>query len=325
MLMKTQRIQLTGLGTVLPDQIDLLILSSSFESRCESVALNTDPKRVRRVLVARNRNHLDVHSDHTRALLARFGDCAGIMELDSSDPLKTADSIARSVRQHLQSGSANIVVDISTFTREGFLILFRFLDLFAKPRALWYVYSLAAEYAVGLASAEKWLSRGITEVRSVLGYPGEFDASKRLHLVVLVGFEYDRVAELIRRCEPTVVSLGQAASVAQDDANHFEVHARNYARLRSVFGDVKQFEFPCYDPGGTRNAVLQQVRAHSGFNCIVSPMNTKLSTLGVARAAIVESSIQLVYAQPILYNIHGYSRPGDICYVINEDVEDLKG
>jgi hypothetical protein len=315
--MKTERIPLTELTDRLPEEIDLLIVSASFEMRCRSVADVLDPEKVGRTLVAQNQNHAEFHDDQANYLISRFGRRSSLMPLDTSEPLQTADNMERCINEAMKENPRNIVVDISTFTREGFLILFRILSAVPRHKCpKYYVYARAQEYSIGSQPEDKWLSRGIASVRSVLGYPGSFEPSRRLHMIVLVGFEYDRVAELIRRCEPSEVSLGQSITSEPDSQNHLDAHRRSYDRLRSVFGEVHKFEFPSYDSDGARAAVLAQHRAHMGYNCMVAPMNTKVSAMGSAEAALEDQSIQVVYAQAVLYNVQSYSRPGDVCYLM---------
>jgi hypothetical protein len=314
--MRTERLLLSNLRSALVSDIDLLIMSASFEGRCKAVADAIDPMTVRRALVAQNRNHAEFHDNHAKYLLDRFGERATLMELDTSDPLRSADNIVRILRECATQKLQNVVIDISTFTREGFLILFRALNLLLDESVKkQYIYARAEEYAVGSKLEDKWLSRGIADVRSVLGYPGAFEPSRRLHLIVLVGFEYDRVAELLRRCEPSIISLGQALASEKDSAEHVAMHHFNYERLRNVFGEVDRFDFPGYDPEGARDAILRRLSAREGYNTMIAPMNTKLSTMGAALAAMLKPEMQIVYAQAILYNVKDYSKSGDACYV----------
>lgn len=315
--MKLERLESSSLARALPRTLDLLVLSASFESRCKSVADIIDPGTVKRAIVAQNRNHAEFHDDHAKYLLARFQN-SQLMELDTSDPTRTADSMLRSLKEASKFDPRNILIDISTFTREAFLILYRIINhLWGYSTPVNYVYARAKEYSVGSASNEKWLSRGVADVRSVLGYPGEFEPSRCLHLIALVGFEYERVAELIRRCEPSVISLGYASPRESDGQDHLEGHRYSFERLRSVFGEVGMFAFPGYDPTGARDAILRQFRSRSGYNCMLAPMNTKLSTMGAVQAALVESSIQIVYSQAIIYNVKAYSEPGDAFYLVS--------
>ena len=72
-------------------------------------------------------------------------------------------------------GAHRFVIDATTFTRESLLILVRFLKQSLKTSdSVQFLYAPAKEYSIGTQYEDKWLSRGIREVRSVLGYPGDF-------------------------------------------------------------------------------------------------------------------------------------------------------
>ena len=44
-------------------------------------------------------------------------------------------------------------------------------------------------------------------------------------------------------------------------------------------------------------------------------MNTKISTLGVALAAMERSDLQICYGPAATYNVDNYSSPDDHCYL----------
>lgn len=161
---------------------------------------------------------------------------------------------------------------------------------------------------------KKWLSQGIADIRSVLGYPGAFSPSRRLHLVAIVGFEHDRVLELIRNYEPAVISLGYATSDQPGSDEHLAVNRHRFKIVRSICGSAKEFTFPCYDPFGTKCAIEKQIRLVPELNVVVACLNTKPSTMGAALAAIENKRIQICYAQAVVYNHRNYSRPGDFFF-----------
>ena len=60
----------------------------------------------------------------------------------------------------------------------------------------------AKEYSVNEKNEDdKWLSKGIKEIRTVIGYPGFSDPTKDNHLLILFGFESDRTKRLINEFE----------------------------------------------------------------------------------------------------------------------------
>jgi hypothetical protein len=50
-------------------------------------------------------------------------------------------------------------------------------------------------------------------------------------------------------------------------------------------------------------------------------MNTKISTVGAALAAIKQESIQLCYAQANIYNVERYSAVSDEVFIFELDFE----
>lgn len=134
------------------------------------------------------------------------------------------------------------------------------------------------------------------------------------HLLVLVGYEYERASSLIETFEPSVISLGYGRS---DDSRHIDASRRFDELLlecMSKYPKVRQFAFPCNDPWECKRAILEEVGAEQGYNAVIAPLNTKISAVGCALATMEDEDIQLCYAQPLRYNYEAYSLPGDSCY-----------
>lgn len=314
--MDVSRLMLDDVSAHFADGIDLFICSASFEERCLTIAKCLATGSIRHALVAENENHRELHAGNGDALLALFGSRAQHVLLDTADPLKTADGLSAALQASLAFEPRRIVVDITTFTHEGFLILFNLLRQRFTDRQICYLYSSAAEYSLGTVDSEKWLSKGIGEIRSVLGYSGRFLPSRKLHLVVLVGFEHERVNELIRRYEPSFISLGYGESTEPGAEKHHPPNRHGYERVKAVYANAEEFVFYCYNVRRTKKIVQRQVNKFSNTNVVVAAFNTKLSTLGVALAALENDSMQLCYAQALIYNYTGYSMPGDKVYLV---------
>jgi hypothetical protein len=314
--MEVSRLTIDDVGALFPEGIDVFICSASFEERCTSIAKHLGASMVRYALVAENENHRAIHGGHGNALLKLFGKRARHVLLDTTDPLKTADGLDAALQDCSLFIPKRIVVDITTFTHEGFLILFHLLRQKFSQSQVSYLYASAEEYSVGKKDSEKWLSKGIGEIRSVLGYSGRFLPSRRLHLVVLVGFEHERVNELIRRYEPSFISLGYGESTEPGAERHHPPNRHGYERVKAVYANAEEFIFYCYDPLKTKTIVQHQAKKFSNTNVVVAAFNTKLSTLGAALAALENDSIQLCYAQALIYNYLSYSKPGDKAYLV---------
>ncbi len=173
--------------------VDVFVCSASYERRCRSVADNIDVAHVGRALIAKNEDHAHIVGDNHEYLCRLFDGRCETLLLDTGDPLKSADAMLVAVRSACHGPAKRWLIDITTFTHEGLLILFKVLaELLRREDKLEFVYSHAKEYSVGDPPDRKWLSKGIREVRSVLGFAGELLPSRRTHLIVLAGFEVER-------------------------------------------------------------------------------------------------------------------------------------
>lgn len=315
---KPSKISLKSLPQSLPSRIDVFICCASFEERCRSIPNNVDLSSLSRAIVCFD-DSTSVLASHENANYLRklFGQRTIDVGIRINQPLVTADSIQAGfiAASDLRAGQ-NYVVDITTFTHEDLLILLKILQARLTPQdQLTFVYNSAIEYSVGSPSEEKWLTKGIGEVRSVLGYPGTILPTRKLHLLVLAGFETERADRLIESYEPALISIGYGDPLESITAEHYATNREFQHRLVEKYKVVEEFTFSCSDPLATREAVLQQVNKFPGYNALVAPLNTKISTVGAALAAFEQDAIQICYATAQQYNTEAYSIPSDECYV----------
>ena len=310
---------LDDINRVLSGDIDLFICSASFEDRCLSIAGNLSRARIRHALIAMNsRFEMAVDRNYER-LRALFAGKETTMLVDSMDPVFTTANTADALRKLTGTGSLRIVIDITTFTHEALLILFRLCDLaLDRSNTVDFVYATAGEYSLGDKPSEKWLSKGISEVRSVMGYAGVFVPSRRTHLVILAGFEDYRALNLVREVEPALVSIGYGDRSERGTRAHQDANERSVERIRrlirNLVGNVEEFVFACYDSRAAQRAIEKALAAEPKYNGVVAPMNTKISTLGAGRVALHSEAVQVCYAQADTYNFRRYSRPGTEFY-----------
>ena len=304
-------------------QIDGFICCASFEDRCRVIPDAIESRKVIHSWIAFNREFEALSSNNLESLRGRFREQSTIMELGVANPIVTADAFARSLGELCAKPAARIVVDITAFTRESLLILLKFLSgRLTGEQSLEFLYLRAKEYSVGDPPESKWLSRGNREIRSVLGFPGTLVPSRANHLIVLVGFEDERALNLVRECEPTLISLGVGDDTEWATAPHQDTNVARFRRLRSMLGQVRVFSFRGYDATATKKTLRELVDAEDAYNTIIAPMNTKISTLGAAMVALEDEAVQICYAQADVYNTRNYSAPGD--HFFHLSLEELK-
>ena len=314
--MTVRRRSLSQMADTLGDRpIDAFVGSVSFEERCLSIPRRVDTGRVGDVFIGCNGTYRSTFQANYDAVCELFGEHLTILELFSDDPVGSARNIGKALSGRFVGSPKRVVMDITTFTRESLLMLLLFFRLNMRTTdTLELLYVRAKEYSVGSEEGNEWLSKGVLEVRSVLGYPGQMSASRPTHLIVMVGFEFDRAVEIVNWLEPSFVSLGFADPIETGTRDHQRTNEAVVGRLRRTFGDVESFQFRAYDANGTKTDLRKQVERRLGCNVVVAPMHTKISTVGASLLACEDDRIQLCYAPAKIYNVEHYSIPGDEFY-----------
>jgi hypothetical protein len=310
------KFDISNLNKQLNLPIDVLICSASFEERCKVIPNQMNPNDFNHVLICENEDLRDMVSTNSDYLVKRFGNKSIKVTLATNDPLKGTDNLQKALKQVYDNKVRTVLIDISTFTHESLLILLKILQQFyCNKLIIQFVYLSASEYAKGMPPEDKWLSKGIGEIRSVLGYPGILLPSRRTHFIVLVGFESERAERLITAYEPAVISLGFAKAEQSISQKHHEVNVVFHTKLSQKYVNVNQFTFSCINPYETSDFILKQVRKFPEHNVVLAAMNTKISTIGAALASFSNETIQLCYAHANQYNFDNYSSPGNDCYL----------
>ena len=308
------------------DHFDLFICSASFEDRCSTIASNLLPSNIGRALICTNRDYDEYIKDNLQMLTELFTGIYQIADVFSSSPLKSADNIEEALNE-LSAGKSpqSILLDITTFTHESLLILLAILNNKYPTTKVTCCYVNAKEYSIDSTKQEdKWLSIGVGEVRTILGYAGTIKPSLKTHLIVVVGYEHERATKIIERLEPDTLSLGygEASDATTEKNRGANKQFVDLIKEMSVYYEnVSEFVVPCNSPYNACKAILNEVnRIGPDKNIIIVPMNNKISTIGVALACFQKKDIQLCYAPALIYNYLSYSVPGDKCYFFNLDV-----
>lgn len=315
--MEKQPVKLDMFSTYI-QKVDLFICSSSFEKRCFSIA-NEIGKTFKecKKLIFFNENEYKEIVDNADQLASILFDNSEKHSLNSDKPIDNSIKINAVIDSILKDGNINnIVLDTTTFTHETLLVIFRLLHFKKdKYKSLIITYVGAKDYSVNENDQEKkWLSNGISSIRSVLGYPGVMSPARDNHLVVLFGFESDRTKALIESFQFDTISLGFGAKEKSIDISHQGINYERHCELMKYFQNAHKFEMSLIDPIETKNNIIAQIDKFPNHNTVIAPMNNKLSTIGAALVSIERSRVQLIYAKPVEYNVNGYSEARDDFY-----------
>jgi len=292
---------------------DYLFVSASFEQR--SFIIPEIIKNLPTIIFYNNNESSIIKTNAT--ILSTSLENKNIIELNTDDPIHNYLEIFNLINIIGSTNKPiNILLDSTTFTHETLLILIRLINFNSeKINSVYISYVGAREYSTNESDDEKWLSKGIKEIRTVIGYPGFSDPTKKNHLIILFGFESERTKKIIDEYEFEYVSLGFANIKESIQVNHQKINCdRHTALVKEYKSD--QFEFSLIDSNHVKQQLLDYINLQkfADMNTVIAPMNNKISTIGAGLAAIENPNIQITYAKPNIYNISGYSEPNDDIY-----------
>lgn len=291
---------------------DMLICSASFEERCLAVAAFINKDAVDVAIVCRYNGYVQLSENNNNKLLDTLGNKAIAVSLDKDQPLAIYDTLHDII---IERRPKSVLLDISTFTRETILIaLMLFKQDAFKEIDVTLSYVPADRYSTSENNRinDIWLSKGVNEIRTILGYAGSFTSLKKTLLIVLVGFEKERAEFLINSFEADKLYLGCVPPQESHSEALSEINKANFIRLTDLVGECNTFEFSCRYLDRTFSVLKEIVESNKEeYNIIISPMNNKLSTLAVANVAFEYPEVQVCYASTNQYNTDAYSSAAD--------------
>ncbi len=301
-------------------EIDLFICASGFESRSTSLALLLDEKSISNGVMFHQMDNYSVSEKNMHEFRKKFSTFE-VVEFPKNKPFDAFEifisNIDKYIPQLVTKEIRNIVVDITAFTREILLIL---LKILTSPCIKEYVNVILA-YMPAQSYQENWMTKGVREVRPILGYSGLLSPSKPSLLVALTGFEIERLRTVIDIFEISHLLLGKPCKESSINNDLFIISESKCEQLKTEYQHLIKddcFTFSCQDIKKTKEVILDIYnRYKEDFNIIVIPLNNKISTLGVAFAALEEEGIQVCYPSANQYNIDNYSTPSELFFIYN--------
>ncbi len=311
-------IKLKQIKENIKDKIDVFICSSSFEDRCFSIPSEAVKLDITSKLIFYVKDLDNKIVQNADKLVSILGNDSQKIDLQINDPAQSFNNMNIALNKIFsKEKSQSYLLDITTFTHEGLLMIFKLLQLKLKKNdKLVLCYNGAKEYSYNETDPKKkWLSKGIHTIRSIVGYPGLLDPSKKNHLVVLFGFEEERTKQLIDIFEYDLVSLAFGSKNASINENHQQLNESRHEELFKFYKNAEKFEISLVDAIQTKIQILSYIKKFPDYNTVIAPMNNKISSIGTALASIENPEIQLCYVTANQYNFEAYSQPNDDCYL----------
>ena len=303
---------LKSIESDVPDNVAFLCCAS-YEERCKSIALALDKSKVNSAFVFYDSKYV------LTSVASEISGCfsnAEIKQMNLSNPIEVADVFAKTVENIQNREIENIIIDITTFTHESLLILLKILHSFKNVfKKIGCLYTGAGSYGgVSTPPEQKWLSKGCKDVRNVLGYPGILRPAAKTCLIILAGFELERAARLIELLEPDRIAIGNGLDPTNDAISDTMAYFRNkFNEWEKEYKNriCESFDFSCKNIISTVESINSLINSNPNDNYILIPLNTKLSTIASALAALQNPKIQVCYSIPEIYNIENYSTSSD--------------
>ena len=287
-----------------------LVSCLSFEKRSLVVPELLVGTRLRRWLCIINEDietDISEAQEQAAALAAIAGISIEFLNASKRDPVILADSMARAAT--IVADDLTWIADITTMTHEMLFIIVAAADEIVEPwKNLDLVYNVAAQYSGDDETHSKWISRGIREVRSVIGYPGSWSPGEPTTLLALPGFDTERMRRLVEDVEPDRLIVGIACPTGNRYPWSAEKNRLIAQKLLST-RDGHTFDYPALNPLAAIDAVVAQARDLSG-NVLLAPLNSKISSVAIAALARRRSDWQVCYAPALVYN-PDYATPSD--------------
>jgi len=309
----SQEIKISDLSSYVSGENSCFICCASFEDRCLSLPLALKDVNFEKIFVFKSTDMLGVTGDNLNKITDAFKGLPKICDISTVDPLSTFKEYCIVFEKLIQDDRKfDFYVDITTFTRESLLILLRIMHKFKICiRSLKIIYTLSKDM-------DNWLSRGVSDIRSVLGFAGNFYPKKPMHLIVLTGFELERAIATIEEYEPNYISIGLGDENQSIRTEFYERNRKFVNELMKIYGSsVRNLSFSLKDPISCKNSILNHIKDQGDSNFIISPLSNKISTLGAGLVGLENKDVQLCYTKPAEYNILSYSIPDDRCLVLN--------
>jgi hypothetical protein len=200
----------------------------------------------------------------------------------------------------------NITVDVTSFNRESLLVAFNILYSLSNNITTRVLYVSPEEHG-------EWLTKGHRLVRNVIGFAGIQNSSKPTLLIILSGFEKDRAVSTIEEIEPGKVLMGIGNPPTKETFLEENLQKQELVLSQQA---TDRFRFSADSISDSKKDIKEVIQEYTDdYNLVLSPMSTKLSTLGAWGAARESREVQVVYTIPSEYNLKNYSSGSEAMYI----------
>lgn len=295
------------------DLVDnLFILSASYEDRCTAVSetLYRD-YQVEDAIIFYNKefigrgntkNKLRSLKSKVQKFAHRFNEMGTTLTDDSNIILAFHNYI---LSNGIKLEGKIVTIDITTFPRQELLLLLRYIRMLNSNGTIRILYATPNKYG-------SWQSKGFKNVITVPSFAGTQIPGRKKLLIILAGFEEERMLKLWDEHEPskTILVVGNPPT-SKDFLRINKMKSRMLLNRPNVIEE----QVPADDPFQFCQRMEAILSEHKrDYNIFVAPMNTKIQTVGLFLLFEKYSWFQITLGVPNDYNVNNYSEGAKTVY-----------
>lgn len=234
-----------------------------------------------------------------RATVKRLAEAGGIkyreVEVPRRDPAKVWKTLQHSFTDP-QWGGREVTVDITTMPRE--VIWWTFGALASAGAKVSYVYYQPHIYA------SEWVTRDTERPRLVYQSSGVSELGRETCLVLVSGFDADRVAQIIQFFEPSYILIGLQIG---DQFDNRIKNTEKHKMALSTSHQTKFFDLDAYsNDHGLAAIEAATATERDKYNIVAASLGPKLSAVALFHLHRKYTNLALAYAPSRQFN-EGYS------------------
>lgn len=298
---------LEPIDKIKPD--DFLILSSSYEDRCISLAQKTKYYNAKNIFINVYLNRHRKRDNNLKELhrvLEKKGKIQNI-NAETNNPLAGVNRMLYYIKSLSKSNDPTISLDISCFTRKHLLQLLNCLDTNNYLQRTKFYYSQPLNYPIEF---QKPHAIGIDSISEIETLNGENLSSKDTLLILFLNFEGKRALALWQELQPHVtIPIIPYPSIKPEWDN--SIQSQNKLLLSTLnYGTNTVEKISPIDPNETKEILLNitkgnysnEIIKHNNYNYIIGALGTKPQILGIYKFwRISPFTTSIVYPAPIKY------------------------
>jgi len=306
-------------------QSALLLCALGFESRCLTIprTLAESKWTTSRCIYfefSTNRDDNEANRAELLSYLSVMSERVEPMEADGEAFAASLRKALRAVVDSSETPSPLVVFDMSVTSNRILMRAMKVLLEFDIQLTL--LYAEAAVYHPTLqeykdakskleARQSVWLDRGVSDVETSQEYPGYHVDQLPDCVMVIPGFNRDRVRAVIHKIDPTLTRAAEhkllwLVGIPHLSENHWRIEMMR--ELHELTPEANQFEVSTFEYKETLRTLetFYQDRVND-FRFTIAPMGSKLQALGCSLFCYLHPDVRAMFSVPERYNAVNFS------------------